>query len=266
VPWLPAAARLPAEDSVALERMSRDGERGRLKVVVPLLGRIANFDDLDPLAAEPAVDLVYLRPDEPWPVEASLVVLPGSKSTIGDLQSLRDAGLDAAVRAHHARGGHVIGLCGGYQMLGRRVRDPLMAEGSGEEIEGIGLLDIETVMAPDKTVRNVRAHSAVFDAELEGYEIHLGETSGPDCQRPPLTIGERPDGAMSADGRVIGTYLHGLFANDAFRAAYLRKLGADVTLSSHDQQVETALDAIADQLAEVVDVDGLLAIAASRSS
>ena len=266
VPWLRVAARLPAEDSVALERMSRNGGSGRLTVVVPLLGRIANFDDLDPLASEPAVDLVFVRPGDPWPEGAALVVLPGSKATIGDLQSLRDAGFDAAVRAHHARGGHVIGLCGGYQMLGRRVRDPLCAESAGEAIEGIGLLDVETVMAPGKTVRNVRAHSPSFETELEGYEIHLGQTAGPDCDRPALTIEGRPDGAMSADGRVMGTYLHGLFANDAFRAAYLRKLGAEVSLSSHDRQVETALDAIADQLADVIDVDGLLAIAGSRSS
>ncbi|MFN3503273.1 MAG: cobyric acid synthase, partial [Allorhizobium sp.] len=216
IPWLKAAARLPAEDSVVLERLVQ-GTGGALKVAVPVLSRIANFDDLDPFAAEPEVDLVYVRAGNPLPVDAGLVILPGSKSTIADLEELRSHGWDRDLAMHVRRGGRVIGICGGYQMLGRQISDPLGLEGPLRTVEGLGLLDIETVMALEKTVRNSEAHSLEYDVPLSGYEIHLGVTQGPDTLRPTIRIDGRADGAASADGRVIGTYLHGLFSSDAYR-------------------------------------------------
>jgi adenosylcobyric acid synthase len=260
VPWLPEAARLPAEDSVVLERMVR-GERRAVKIAVPVLSRIANFDDLDPLAAEPEVELVHVRPGERLPEDAALVVIPGSKSTIGDLAAFRDAGWDQDLSRHVRRGGHVAGICGGYQMLGRSVADPDGIEGSTATVGGLGLLDVETVMQAEKTVRNVAARSAIFDVALQGYEIHLGRTDGPDCMRPSVFIDGRADGAVSPDGRVFGTYLHGLFANDAFRRLYLARLGASGSASDYRAGVEDALDAIAARLGETVDVDALLAAA-----
>lgn len=252
VPWLKAAARLPAEDSVALERLSRSST-GALKIAVPVLPRIANFDDFDPLAAEPAVDLVYVRPGEPLPADAALVILPGSKSTIGDLADLRAHGWDRDLAQHRRRGGRVIGICGGYQMLGARVADPLGLEGAPSSVPGLGLLDIETVMATEKTVRNSAARSLQYDVDLNGYEIHLGETRGPDCERPALTICGRPDGAISGDGKVMGTYLHGLFANDAYRAALLRSFGILETTENYRASVEQALDDLARELESVLD-------------
>jgi adenosylcobyric acid synthase len=252
VPWLKSAGRLPAEDSVVLERLVSKGA-GALKVVVPMLPRIANFDDLDPLAAEEQVELVFVKPGESLPMDAGLVVLPGSKSTIGDLKALRANGWDRDLLAHRRRGGRVIGICGGYQMLGNRITDPLGLEGEEREIAGLGLLDVETEMAPEKTVRNSSARSLEYDAPLSGYEIHLGVTQGADCNRPSVSIDNRADGAISADGRVMGTYLHGLFGSDAYRRALLASFGVEGGAQSYRQTVDLALDQVAAELEAVLD-------------
>ncbi|MBB4954608.1 adenosylcobyric acid synthase [Agrobacterium vitis] len=254
VPWLKAASRLPSEDSVALERLTRRAN-GALKVAVPVLSRIANFDDFDPFANEPSVELCYVRPGERLPVDAALVILPGSKSTIADLEDLRQHGWDQDLLMHRRRGGRIIGICGGYQMLGNSVSDPLGLEGAPCRVEGLGLLDVDTEMAPEKTVRNSTAHALEYDVALSGYEIHLGRTTGPDCQRPALTIQGRDDGAVSADGRVMGTYLHGLFANDSYRSALLRSFGVNDTAENYRDSVERALDDVAMELETVLDRD-----------
>ena len=259
IPWLKSAGRLPPEDSVVLERLTRSNG-GALKVAVPVLSRIANFDDLDPLAAEPEIDLVFVRAGERIPFDAGLVVIPGSKSTIADLQDFRVQGWDRDLALHLRRGGKVIGLCGGYQMLGQRVTDPMGIEGTIREIEGLGLLDIETEMAPEKTVRNSSARSLQYDVPLSGYEIHLGVTKGPDCARPSVLIENRPDGAISADGKVMGTYLHGLFSSDAYRAQLLKSFGIEGGAINYRQSVDQALDEIASELEGLLDkrwLDGL---------
>ncbi len=165
---------------------------------------------------------------------------------------------------HRRRGGHIVGICGGYQMLGRTVRDPDAIEGSVTEVEGLGHLDIDTIMEPEKTVRNVEAHSLQFDLPLRGYEIHLGRTTGPDCLRPAARINGVPDGAMSEDRKVFGTYLHGLFGADAFRAALLRSMGIAADAFNYNAGVEAALDSIAGQLSDVLDTDGLFALKVQR--
>ncbi|MBZ9704278.1 MULTISPECIES: cobyric acid synthase [unclassified Mesorhizobium] len=260
VPWLKAAARLPSEDSVVLERLA-SGEARALKVAVPMLGRIANFDDLDPLKAEPQVEVVFVQPGKPLPQDAGLVVIPGSKSTIGDLLKFRENGWDRDLLAHRRRGGHVVGICGGFQMLGRIVRDPDGIEGSVTEAEGLGLLDIETVMEPEKTVRNVSARSVPFDLPLEGYEIHLGRTTGPDMLRPSAIINGAEDGAVSADGKVVGTYMHGLFGADAFRGRFLESLGVKGGGIDYRAEVERALDEVAAQLESHLDCDAIFSLA-----
>ncbi|RWC96128.1 MAG: cobyric acid synthase [Mesorhizobium sp.] len=260
VPWLKAAARLPSEDSVVLERLA-SGEKRALKVAVPMLSRIANFDDLDPLKAEPQVEVVFVPPGKPLPADAGLVVIPGSKSTIGDLMKFRENGWDRDLLAHRKRGGHVVGICGGFQMLGRKVSDPAGIEGSVTEAEGLGLLDIETVMEPEKTVRNVSARSVQFDLPLEGYEIHLGRTIGPDLARPSAIINGIDDGAISADGKVVGTYLHGLFSADAFRARFLESLGVKGGGIDYRADVERALDEVAAELETHLDCDAIFGLA-----
>jgi adenosylcobyric acid synthase len=260
VPWLRDAARLPSEDSVILERLA-GGHPSALKIAVPMLGRIANFDDLDPLRAEPGVEVVFVPPGTPIPEDAGLVVIPGSKSTIADLAHFRANGWDRDLVAHRRRGGHIVGLCGGYQMLGSNVSDPEGVEGGARHAEGLGLLDVETVMEPQKIVRNTTARSVCFDTPLEGYEIHIGRTGGPDCLRPVAEIDGSGEGATSHDGKVFGTYLHGLFGADGFRRKFLESLGVRAGNVSYRLVLESALDGVADALEGHLDCDGLFATA-----
>ncbi|WP_182084456.1 cobyric acid synthase [Aureimonas sp. ME7] len=261
VPWLGAAARLPAEDSVALERMANGrAAPGDLVVAVPRLPHIANFDDLDPLMASPGVHLAFIRPGEPWPEGVGLVLLPGSKSTIADLTALRAQGWDRAILDHHRQGGHVLGLCGGYQMLGRRILDPEGIEGDVREADGLGLLDVETRMAGEKRVSEVRAMSPE-GVGFEAYEIHMGSSEGADRARPFAHVGGEPEGARSTDGRVSGTYLHGLFAGDPWRERFLEGFGVSPSAYGHRAGVEAALDAIAAELERHLDIGALARIA-----
>jgi adenosylcobyric acid synthase len=262
VPWLPQVAWLPAEDALDLERANATDARA-VTVAVPMLARIANFDDLDPLAMEPGVRLVFVRPGEALPGDVDLVILPGSKSTIGDLAFVRAQGWDIDLRAHVRRGGRVLGLCGGYQLLGRTIRDPDGIEGPAGEVAGLGLLDVTTVMTLEKSTEPVTGRHCATGAEIRGYAIHLGRTEGPDCARPLLTIGGQPDGAISPNGQVQGTYVHGLFAADAFRRAWLADFGITSQLM-YEEKLEAALDALADHLEAHLDVDRILAIARSR--
>lgn len=262
VPWFPKAHLLPAEDAQDLPKASSG--KG-IKIVCLALSRIANFDDLDPLAAEPDVDLVMVRAGQPIPGDAKLVILPGSKSTRGDLQFLRDQGWDVDLAAHVRRGGHVLGICGGYQMLGRVVRDPMGIEGTAGETAGLGLLEVETTMTPDKRLTQTRALHVETGLSVEGYEIHIGRTDGKDRERPFARIDGVDEGAISASGRIQGSYLHGMFKSDAFRAAFLTKLGAVVDpLRNHSDEVMGVLDALADHIETYVDMDRLLQIAGCR--
>ncbi|MBP2302574.1 cobyric acid synthase [Azospirillum picis] len=263
VPWLGEAATLPAEDAVALDRPRGNGEGGgaAIRIAVPMLSRIANFDDFDPLAQEPGVALTMVPPGQPLPADADVVILPGTKATIADLVFLRAQGWDIDLLAHWRRGGRVLGICGGYQMLGRRIADPDGIEGPPGEIAGLGLLDVETVMKGPKVLEEARGTERRSGEAVAGYEMHMGRTDGPDRVRPMLDLaGGVTDGAGTADGRVAGCYLHGLFTADGFRAVWLRALGGGSDLA-YGVAVERALDAIADRLEGVVDVDGLLAVA-----
>ncbi|KAB2714709.1 cobyric acid synthase [Brucella intermedia] len=256
VPWLKAVSRLPAEDSVVLERAVA-GYKRALVVAVPVLPRIANFDDLDPLKAEPDVEVVMVPPGSSIPGEAGLVILPGTKSTIADLMALRDNGWDRQLSAHVRRGGHVLGICGGFQMLGRHISDPAGIEGRVRDIEGLGFLDIETLMAPEKVVRNVQATSCLHNVPLEGYEIHIGRTTGPDMARPFARLAEHHDGAISPDGRIMGTYLHGVFNADEFRRKFLESLGVRSSSVNYRVGVEDALNELAEGLEGCLNIEAL---------
>ena len=258
LPWFPQAHLLPAEDALDIA----SGPRGDgITIACLTFSRIANFDDLDPLKAEPGVNLVMVRAGEPIPGDARLVILPGSKSTRGDLAFLRAQGWDIDLAAHLRRGGHVLGICGGYQMLGHRVSDPDGIEGPAGETEGLGHLDIDTVMTPDKRLSRVRATHIASGLPVDGYEIHIGRSQGADCARPFAMVDGRPEGATRADGRVVGSYLHGLFHQDAFRAAYLAGLGIQAAPRQHGAGIEAVLDALADHLEAHLDVPGLLRLA-----
>ena len=260
VPWFAGADRLPPEDAVALS--SYRSKDAAIKIVVPQLPRISNFDDLDPLRAEPDVNVELVRPGTALPGDADLILLPGSKATIADLKALYEAGWDIDIRAHHRRGGAILGVCGGYQMLGRRVEDPGGIEGPKGGIDGLGLLDVVTTLTGDKHLVEVTARARGTGLDLAGYEMHVGISEGPDCTRAFLDIGNRPDGAISTDGRVMGCYVHGLFAADAFRHAFLNGLRQRMTSGvAYEAGVEQALDELAAHLERYADLDRMLEIA-----
>ncbi|WP_377186615.1 cobyric acid synthase [Ruegeria meonggei] len=256
VPWFQDAWKLPAEDMMDI----RSHSGGACKVIVPQLERMANFDDLDPLSAEPGVTVEIVPAGRPLPGDADLVLLPGSKSTIGDLAYFRTQGWDIDLYAHVRRGGHVLGLCGGYQMLGRTIADPDGVDGRPGTVDGLGLLEVDTVMAGEKQVTLRTAHTVPANEPVTGYEIHMGRTEGPDCSRAWLEIEGRPEGAANSTGRIRGSYLHGIFSSDAFRSSYLEQLGTASNLAYEDG-VEDTLDALADHLEQHMDLDRILAAA-----
>ena len=258
VPWFEDAWRLPAED--ALDLTSGPGG-GAFKVAVPGLNRIANFDDLDPLSSEPGVSVEIVKPGRPLPGDANLVLIPGSKATISDLIHFRAQGWDIDLAAHIRRGGHVLGLCGGYQMLGRWIDDPDGIEGRPGRYAGLGHLDIETVMQPAKRVQTSEAIHPQSGAQLTGYEIHLGRTSGADCTRPWLKLGSREEGGVWGIGWVGGCSLHGLYSSDKFRGADLARMGAASGVS-YEAGLEATLDKLGAHMARHLDMEQLLKLTA----
>jgi len=268
LPYFDAARFLPAEDILDLGRqdgrhrqaVSKDQPSRPVVIAVPVFQRIANFDDLDPLQAEPNVSIELIRAGEVIPAHADIILLPGSKSTIADLKFLRRNGWDIDILAHHRRGGRVIGLCGGYQMLGRTISDPGGIEGTAETVDGLGLLAIDTVLAPHKTLRHTSGYLAQDNIPVSGYEIHMGDSQGEDRQRPFLSVDGAGEGAVSADGLVYGSYLHGIFTSDAFRQHFLRPYKADSQLD-YDASVEMILDQLATHIAAHIDMTKLQEIA-----
>jgi adenosylcobyric acid synthase len=263
VPYCAAAERLPAEDSMALRR--RRAGSGKCRIVVPVLPGIANFDDFDPLRMEADVALDLISPDQVLPGDSDLIILAGSKTTIADLAQLRRAGWDIDLLAHIRRGGLVLGICGGYQMLGRSIADPDGIEGPSAAVEGLGLLDIATKLTGAKKLASVAGTcmpAVLRQAPFDGYEMHVGETHGEDCARPLLHFSDgRKDGAVSRDGRVMGCYVHGLFSHPEQRKAWLALLGAESSGFSYEDAIEQSLDELAAHLEAHMDLDRLLSLA-----
>jgi adenosylcobyric acid synthase len=263
VPHFAAAHLLPAEDALALGRAPAIKPDARVRVAVPILPHIANFDDLDPLEAEPDVELIRVRAGEALPGDADVIIVPGSKATIADLAALRAAGFDIDIGAHRRRGGLVLGLCGGYQMLGRVVSDSEGIEGPAGAVEGLGLLDVATTLSAEKRLEAVRG-TTTDGAPFSGYEMHMGVTEGPDRARPFARLADGlPEGAVSPDGRVIGTYVHGLFADDRQRSAFLARFNGTAQIT-YDAAIDQTLDALAAHLAAHLDLDRLLMLARGR--
>ena len=261
VPFLPIVAKLPAEDAVALSQPPTDTS-GQIHIMVPMLSRISNFDDFDPLKAEEDVFLEMIPPGRPLPRSADLIIIPGTKSTIADLKFLRAQGWDIDILNHHRHGGRVMGICGGYQMLGQIISDPDGIEGDAGEVAGLGLLDVSTCLTDDKRLEQVTGVYLPSGEKIRGYEMHMGRTSGPDCARPLLDMAGPQDGAQSTGGRVMGCYLHGLFPENRFRAAFLSEFQTrDAGLRDYDAGVEQALNQLADHLEQHLDLDALYAAA-----
>lgn len=247
---------LEAEDAIDTRQAAKTGER--LRVVVPVLPRISNHTDFDPLRLHPQVELTFVGPGQPIP-PADLIILPGSKSVRPDLAFLRAQGWEAAIQRHLRYGGKVLGICGGLQMLGRTLADPHGLEGAAGESEGLGLLDLLTVLEPQKQLRNVSGRLALEDAAVSGYEIHAGVTRGPALANLAVRLSDgRADGALSDDGQVMGTYLHGLFESSASSAALLRWAGLhEVQQIDYHALRERDIERLADQVEAHLDTEKL---------
>lgn len=259
IPWLPDVQYLPAEDALSLEKSAPRSD-GKITIVCPILPHISNFDDLDPLRLEPSVNLIMVRPSQPIPADAVLIILAGSKATISDLAALRQQGWHIDIEAHVRRGGYVMGLCGGYQMLGRSLSDPDGMEGTASAVNGLNLLPIDTRLTPRKTLRNVRGEA--FGAGFTGYEMHMGVTDRQPDVKPFATLDDAAlDGAISSSGRIFGTYVHGIFQSRHFRDCLLKMLGADSDAADQNCTIDAALDRIAAQMEEQIDMKKLLKLA-----
>jgi len=250
---------LEAEDAIDVRQSAKAAEV--LKVVVPVLPRISNHTDFDPLRLHPQVDLCFVGPGQPVPA-ADLIVLPGSKSVRADLAWLRANGWEAAIQRHLRYGGKLLGICGGLQMLGQRIADPLGLEGEAGESEGLGLLAFDTMLEADKQLRNVRGRLCLEDAEVSGYEIHAGVSDGPALRQAAVALDDgRRDGAISVDGQVLGTYLHGLFESPAACAALLRWAGlGEVETVDYHALRERDIERLADLVEAHLDVTRLRAL------
>lgn len=260
IPFLKCVRDLPAEDAVVLDTPEIGGA-AKFKIAVPMLPRIANFDDLDPLRSEDDIEVVFCPPGMPLPRDANLIVLPGSKATIADLRFLKKEGWHIDIAAHVRAGGAVLGICGGYQMLGRMVHDPDGVEGEASSEEGLGLLDAETALRPQKQTLNVMATVPAFACKASGYEIHAGTTVMGDGVKPFMKRGEVVIGVQAPDKPVYGTYLHGLFEKGVFRQKFLSHLCGQAGAQDFSPKVDTALDALADALETHLDLDAMLDVA-----
>ena len=249
---------LEAEDAVDTRQQAKDAQA--LRVVVPVLPRISNHTDFDPLRLHPQVQLTFVGPGQLIP-PADLIILPGSKSVRADLARLGEQGWDAAIARHLRYGGKVLGICGGLQMLGRQIHDPHGLEGAAGSSEGLGLLDFETVLEPEKQLRNVRGRLCLEQAPVSGYEIHAGISRGPGLNGAVQLDDGRSEGGLSADGQVLGTYLHGLFEQPSAAAALLRWAGLQA-VQTVDYQVlrERDIERLADQVESHLDTEKLKAL------
>ncbi|MFK7993753.1 MAG: cobyric acid synthase [Granulosicoccus sp.] len=260
VPWLPSALKLPQEDAVVLQHGHHAHAQSHRKftVAVPMLSRIANFDDMDPLRLEPNVELGFVPPGQTIPQDIDAIVLPGTKSAIGDLEFMRKQGWDHDIIAFARNGGRVMGICGGYQMLGQWIHDPDGIDGQPGSVQALGLLDVSTCMQAVKQTREVRGKCVRSGAPLAGYEIHVGTTTGPDTNNPSTLLDGMPDGAIDNTGCIEGTYLHGIFSNDIFRSWWInsQKNGIAGNLN-YEASVDEELNRLADGLEASLDIESL---------
>jgi adenosylcobyric acid synthase len=257
---------LEAEDAISRDGVASGSSERRLRVIVPVLPRISNHTDFDPLRLHPQLDFCFVGPGDPLPA-ADLIILPGSKSVRADLAFMRAQGWDNAIRRHLRYGGKLMGICGGFQMLGRWIHDPQGIEGAPGSCAGLGWLHMETTLMPHKQLRTATGTLAGTDVAVHGYEIHAGICAGRALDRPALLLGHGPDGARSEDEDVFGTYLHGLFDLPSACDALLAWAGL-VGPTSPDIAAlrEASLDRLADAVSEHLDGGEVLRILEASGS
>ena len=249
---------LEAEDGLNLDDVADPAGSARLRVVIPALPRISNHTDFDPLRLHPQVEVSYVGPGQTIPA-ADLIILPGSKSVRADLAWLRAQGWEAAIHRHLRYGGRLMGICGGYQMLGLKVADPAGIEGTAGVSQGLGLLELETTLEAEKVLLNVEGRLTLADVPVSGYEIHAGITRGAALERPAVLLAERQDGAISEDGQILGSYLHGIFESTAACDALLRWAGlSEPQTPDYHALREASLERLADAVEASIDMDIVL--------
>lgn len=260
LPFLPGL-HLEAEDALPRQPSPADPElRHVLRVIVPACPRISNHTDFDPLRLHPQVDFRFVGPGQTIP-PADLIILPGSKSVRADLAWLREHGWEREIHRHLRYRGKVVGICGGYQMLGREIRDPRGLEGVAGTSAGFGLLDLWTELLPDKRLRNVAGRLTLGNTPVRGYEIHTGRTCGPALARPVVQLDTGPDGAASEDGLILGTYLHGLFESSSALATLLEWAGLHAARKpDYRARTEASIDRLADAVSAHLDTGALMAL------
>lgn len=253
---------LEAEDAIAPQQQL---DQAKLKIVVPVLTRISNHTDFDALRQHPEVDLQFIGKGQALPA-CELIILPGSKNTRADLDFLRANGWDTEIQKHLRYGGKLMGICGGLQMLGTAIHDPLGIEGPAGSSEGLGYLDFETTLEAEKTLRQVQGYfvNPRFTAPgcpLRGYEIHAGQSRGAALAKPLIDLGTHSDGAISEDGQVLGSYVHGIFDGDQARQQLLQWAGLEQQQAfDYDGLIEDNLDRLADCLEQHLQLDALLTL------
>jgi len=256
VPYL-HGLHIEAEDALNLHEINQQQDQ-QLKVIVPALPRISNHTDFDPLRYHPQVDFQFIGPDQKIPA-ADLIILPGSKSVANDLNWLRQQGWETTIKQHLRYGGKLMGICGGFQMLGNSINDPHGLESNIETVSGLGLLDMQTTLAENKQLTRVSGNLALDNAPVEGYEIHMGISTGPALDNPAVILDNTNDGVISADNQILGSYLHGLFENQHACDALLEWAGlADVVTPDYHAMREGEMDRLAGVMVECLDIEQLL--------
>ena len=255
LPYFDKCDRFPAEDSFDIKFKTR---KNSFKIICLQLSRISNFDDLDPLAQEPGITVQMLKPGEKIPNDADFVIIPGSKSTIDDIIFIKENNWDLDLKRHLKKGKPILGICAGFQILGKEVNDPNNIESKQKKIKGLGFLNVFTYMQKEKKTIKVSACHLESGFIFDGFEIHLGETIGPDCKKPFSKIEGRYEGAISKDGLVMGSYVHGMFKNNQFRSFFLKKIFGIESNYNYDKNLDLALDEFSDLISKNIQVQKLL--------
>ncbi|OUI77675.1 cobalamin biosynthesis protein CobQ [Commensalibacter intestini] len=259
LPHFPQLSQLPAEDAADLKSVVHSQQKGKLVMSVLLLPTIANFDDFDPLKYEDNVQLNFIEIGDVIPKNSDVIIIPGSKTTIADLEALYQTGWDVDIKAHLRQGGYVMGICGGYQMLGTEISDPYGIEGDTRSIQALNLLSFSTILDRSKILSEVKGHLFMNDAECCGYEMHLGETRHHEHYKSfAILENGRAEGIVSENGKIIGTYLHGIFQGDDARKALLNYFGSKESSINFSDQVENTLDQWADHIEYSLDIAAML--------
>lgn len=260
IPWFDNAKNFPAEDSVSIKNInSIKSNNKNIKVSILNLSKIANFDDFDPLVQSDNVDVTLIEKNMSIPSNTDLIIIPGTKSTLKDMQYIYDNGWDIDIKYLVKQGVKILGVCGGYQILGNTISDPFEVEDGVKNISGLGLLNIETIMDQNKTLKEISTKSMINNETINGYEIHMGVTKGSDTKNCFTKIDDNSfEGAMSNCGNIMGTYIHGLFNNDGFRNGFYDFIKNDVNTNEvFENKVDKTLNELADFLEKHTDIEGM---------